>query len=177
MKKFVLLAAIAFGAWAWSTEAGNELVARLYAMVTGRAAIEIDFDSLTPEVAEDEIKTLYSSSKFKCYDERSELGDRVCFTDVREVNGVPARYAAFFFKDAELSNVKVALDGKDHPTLVQTFTDTYGEWRTVGSRKDVYGKPIVGWYLSSGVLAVSETAPRDKEATLLWISRHRLLPG
>ena len=175
MKKLLLLALVALGVYMAATESGNRTFTRIWASVAGKPALDLDFMALSPQIDENQLAQRFTSLKLKCHAEQSNLGDRVCTSEIRAVNDVPAQYAAFFFKDSRLSNVKLALSGRDHPRLTEKLKAQYGAWQTVGSRNDIHGNPIVGWHLDSGILAISETVPENAESTVLWISNQALL--
>lgn len=173
MKKLLLVVLLALGAYVVATDSGKLQFARAWGFITDRPAVELDFKTLSSRLDEKEIVRQFSSIRFKCEAENTELGDRVCYGNISSFNNVPAQYAAFFFKAGSLFNVKFAIKSEDHAKLVDMLKARYGKWESDSARRDKQDYAIVTWTFNTGTLAINEVG-YGAESTVFWISSRAL---
>ena len=145
---------------------------RVIAAIKVWDSIEVDFDGLSSGLSEADIQEKYPGLKLDCGNEPSSMGDRSCFANVRNINGVDAWFVAFFFDKDKLNQVKIDVVPSGHEKILHAFRSRYGSPRQM--KADQAGQPIIGWVLNQGVLATNETAYNDGTTQILWLSMAKL---
>ncbi len=130
--------------------------------------ITLDVDELNEQLTEIDIFERYEG--LSCYDESSIMGDRCCYADINQFNGVNAKVIGFFLKDDHLVQMLVQLNShKSYNSLVDDATRLYGI-----AKKTPKSLPqdtqLIEWQVHHGKWVTSmESDPLQKE-TFLWLS-------
>lgn len=169
IKITLLILLLALGAYLWSLnpEERKDLIGHIWSK-----PMLIGFDYIKQGYSEDDMSKEYHYLKFTCYANNSqpELGDRACWSYIKSINGVPAKYVVFFSKNNIISHIRITLKGDHHKDAYSLFEKKYGKPELVKRAGDIYGGNIIGWMLPTGFLAMSENVTPDKETIILWTS-------
>ena len=138
-------------------------------------ALTADLDEFSTGVREETLGSRFPDVDWKCHEERSDLGARVCRGRLRSWNGHYVRRAEFFFgQRGELRVVRIAYRPFAQEDMLNALRVRYGADKPV-TRADRFGQPLVSWNLSSGVLlATSEVQPQF-EGSVMWVSRESVV--
>jgi hypothetical protein len=99
----------------------------------------------------------------------------VCWATVSEFNGIDARLISFFFRNDQLSALRVSFAAEHHPEMFSLMEKRFGTARAFGGRTDAFGNNIVGWMRRSGFVATNNRVSGDEESLLLWLSTSTVL--
>lgn len=130
--------------------------------------ITVNLDELNEHLTEIDIFERYEG--LSCYDESSIMGDRCCYADINQFNGVDAKVIAFFFKNDHLSQMLVQLNShKSYHSLVDDATRLYGTAKKT-QKSLPQDTQLIEWQVHHGKWVTSmESDPLQKE-TFLWLS-------
>lgn len=174
--KFAILLMLLAGLWVAVDYrinlSGSSLIDRLYAR-----PVVLDVDTLTGGETEREITQTYHHLHHTCAPEPGPLGDRVCWSTVSEFNGIDARLIAFFFRNDQLSAVRVSFAAAHQPEVFALMERRFGTARPFGGHTDAFGNNVVGWMRRGGFVAINDHLSGDEEALLLWLSTRTVLGG
>jgi hypothetical protein len=169
IKVLLLITLLAVGGWLWSLRPIErmDLIGHVWA-----EPMTISFDNIKQGYNEDDMRKEFHYLKFTCQvnDSQPRLGDQACWSYIKSINGVPAKYVVFFSKNNIVSHIRITVKGDHHKDAYSIFEKKYGNPELVKRGGDVFGENIRGWMLPTGFLAMSENVTPDKEATILWTS-------
>ncbi|MDG9670222.1 hypothetical protein ONV78_20965 [Hahella sp. CR1] len=104
-----------------------------------------------------------------CQKESSDLGDRVCWTRISSLNGVPAKDIAFFFRDDRYRFLRVTFDVEKHRDLKSYLDDNFRYVGISPGSKEKVGQELGVWKTLKSTLATYVEAPRgEDEVMLTW---------
>lgn len=128
-----------------------------------RHPLELDLAALPGGLTEQQLQEEFAETDFSCDRDTSGLGERVCAAGIESVNGIPARYIAFYFGAGEqLRGVKIAAYESQQQVLRESFREAFGEPRQPNPA-------FLSWTTPGGELALANEA-QDGEVTVLWVT-------
>lgn len=129
-------------------------------------AMTIDLTVFSDEMNEGEVLSVMSDVPLACVNDHSvpELGNRVCYSNIRSYIGVRALRIAFFFKEQRLAHIKIDIPWWRHGTMAEQLINDLGQ-PLGGQEIPVHGVRLVGWRLTNGNIFYN----RDRDLNpLMW---------
>jgi hypothetical protein len=131
---------------------GPEMVARL--------------EDFSETMTEEDVMRLVPKIPLWCKNETDspQLGNRVCFSNIRAYAGIRALRVAFFFSNKHLAHITIHIPWWLHAQMGQQLIQKYGN--PAGAQDTpVNGVRLIGWRLENGTLLYN----RDKDSNpLMW---------
>ncbi|MGB5834626.1 MAG: hypothetical protein WBG92_21930, partial [Thiohalocapsa sp.] len=145
--KLILSLALIAGPFTWLmfTEDGKRRSDLFILHVFGAPSFNIAYDRLNPDVTEADIHEQFPKVEFKCIDQKTGFGERVCVAEIASFNGMPARSAALFYDDDTLNALQLDYRARYHETLVT------GLRNGLGAPLEPVGGGVLVWTLDDGV--------------------------
>ncbi len=141
---------------------------RLIAAIKVWETIDININELSSGLSESDIIVKYPGLQLNCGYDPSVLGNRSCYTHVRRINDSDAWYVVFFFKDNQLSNIKMDFTPSGHENILRKLKAKYGEpGKLKGSTQAI---PLIKWSFKQGILTTNEFAYKGRTTQVLWVS-------
>jgi hypothetical protein len=137
--------------------------------------VVIDLDLLNGKDDPQKIKQSYHYLHHICAPESGTLGDAVCWAPISKFNGIDARVIAFFFRNGELSAVRVSFPANRHTELFSSLHKRYGQEHNFGPPADNHGINIVGWIRLNGIVSTIDRAETSHETIVLWVSKSKVV--
>lgn len=157
--------------WLVFTDEGQRFGDVLLLKLTGREEVRIDFDELYPSITEAKLNQVWPGLDFKCQDQASAFGSRLCATDIAAFNNIPSRYVTFFFHDQRLMAVKIGYQRAYHDSITNQLDGMLGT-PMISSRTE--GEGVYQWRAGGGIVVMpQEQVGMDEEPALVWLARTR----
>lgn len=134
-----------------------------------------DMDLLNPKDTQQTVEQTYHYLHFTCTPENGKLGDWACWAPISKFNGIDARLIVFFFRQSNLSAVRISFAAAKNAEVFSLLHKRYGPDHEFGHHADSYGNNIVGWIRPSGVVAINDHVEGEQESILLWLSLNKVL--
>ncbi len=140
----------------------------------GSARFSLDLQDIQGGLTEAEIKQRFFTLPLHCSNNHisgSKLGDRVCYTELKTYDGLPASFIVFFFHNGGLSSLKIDVPWRIHRKMKHRLFQHYGR-PFVNDLLPLHGVRLVGWKLLHGNL-IYNLDPHINPLqwnTIYWIS-------
>lgn len=174
--KQLILAAIIIAAFSYcwkflTTQKPDWFLESIVKIPLVNSSVFLDFDKQS-QWTETTVQESFDHLFFKCADESSNLGDRVCFARISSFNGVPATLIAFFFKNGRYHYLRVSSASENHAALRAGLDKKYSYLGESRSSTQKFGQPLGMWSASTGIISMFVDEPADKSETLVtWVRR------
>lgn len=114
-------------------------------------AVEMQYDKFTSATDEKAARKLFPNVFLRCYDDSSapRLGDRVCYSTVTHVDGLPAMSVLLFFAKGKLTHTMVRVPWWRHGAWRDKLVSQYGVAHKSTTFAVLEG-PLVQWDLPGG---------------------------
>lgn len=169
----LLLLGLLFGPLTWFlvSDEGQRVSDVFLLKLSGAPALEMDYRQLRPELSEAEIKSRFSKVAFQCSDRQTDFGERLCYTPLAAINGVPSQYMSAFFRGDHLMAIKIAYQRSYHDYLYKSLSGELGE----ANRDQLAGLPdnsgAQQWQAGKGWLVLPGVGLKeDVEPALFWLA-------
>ncbi len=173
MKKIILIIILVSGGISIAASQEGISVTNLLAGILPFLKPEVTVDFSDDELAllgEREILEDYAGLDLQCAHEPSDLGERVCYQDIKTINGLPANTIAFFFIKDTLVRIATVLPSSSHPRITEYLNQEYVLFRKEYS-KEGYKNSMAVWVTTSGtILSHPGDIPPPKDARMIWTS-------
>ncbi|NOY73039.1 MAG: hypothetical protein GXP14_11840 [Gammaproteobacteria bacterium] len=173
MKKIILIIIFIGGGLSITASQKETNVTNLLAEILPflKPGITIDFANNELTISgEKEILEDYAELDLQCAREPSALGERVCYQEIKSINGIPANTVAFFFIDDTLTSIAAVLPSSSQLKIVEHLNQEYvlfNKEYSGGSDK----KSMAVWVTVSGIISAHPgTDPPPKDARMIWTS-------
>jgi len=168
-----LLFGLFFGPLTWflASDEGQRVSDVFLLKLSGAPALEVDYRQLRPELSEAALKSRFPKVDFQCADRKTDFGERLCYTPLAAINGIPSQYMSAFFRGDHLMAIKVAYQRSYHDTLYKNLGAALGE----ANRDRFAGLPdnsgAQQWQAGKGWLVLPGVALKeDAEPALFWLA-------
>ena len=159
--------------WLIFTEDGQRRTDSVVLYLWGEDEIKLNLEALDDRFTEADLKTVFPDIEWKCQDQNTNFGDRLCAAQIGIYNGIPARAIAVFFKGQWVNGLRVNYRRIYHDQLIQQL------WQQLGSpiEENATGKEkpgndtILRWDTGKGNVIVKQTLGESDESALLWLPR------
>jgi len=169
----ILLFGLFFGPLTWFlvSDEGQRVSDVFLLKLSGAPALEVDYRQLRPQLSEADLKSRFPKVDFQCADHKTDFGERLCYTKLAAINGIPSQYMSAFFRGDHLMAIKVAYQRSYHNALYQRLSNELGEPNrdrmaglpdNSGAQQWLAGK---GWLVLPGV-----GLKEDVEPALFWLA-------
>jgi hypothetical protein len=177
MKKLILLVVLVGGGLSITANQKGVSLTNYLAGIFPFLKPEVTVNFADEEMAglnEQEILEDYAELDLQCTREPSGLGERVCYQEIKAINGIPANTVAFFFINDGLTSVAAVLPSSSQPQIAEylnqeyvLFSDNYA-----GSGNQ---KSMAAWVTTSGIIVAHPgIQPPPKDARMIWTSNTAL---
>ncbi len=156
--------------WLVFTAEGQRFGDVLLLKLIGREEVRINFDELYPTITEAQLSQAWPEVDFKCQEQASAFGSRLCATDIAAFNNIPSRYLTFFFADDRLRAMKIGYQGAYHDAITGQLDGMLGA-PMVSTRT---GNGVYQWRAGGGIVVMPRKGEDiDGEPALLWLAGSR----
>lgn len=165
---FALLAVIGPLYWLTLTGDGQRRVDAVLLSLSGKPAIDFNLKALDGRLTETELRKVYPDQDWRCSDQTTAFGKRLCVAQIGTFNGLPARYLSLFFADDHATGLKLAYRAIYHDQLIAQLVQQLGQ-----PRQDAPGTPpaqaVLRWPTDHGMVMLKQLLLENDEAALLWL--------
>lgn len=106
---------------------------------------------------------------FRCYEVRGvSLGTEVCWAAIRRYNRIDARVAALFFRDGQLSGLRVTFPAIQHKSVLEETSFRYGRGDPINLFDHGESMAATGWLAGSGSIFLTDPVPGRGDVLLVW---------
>lgn len=166
---FALAAVIGPLYWLTMTDDGQRRVDSTLLSLTGKPTIDFNLKAMDSHLTETELQRVFPDQDWRCVDQPSPLGQRLCVSQIGVFNGLPANYLTFFFTEGRASALKLAYRPIYHQQLLQQLFQLLGQ-PDQHSINDSAVDDILQWSTAHGSVVMKHTLQPDDEAALLWMA-------
>lgn len=176
LRLIVLLSLLAGSLLVWllTTRWGPIREHRLY-LFEPRLPVTLPFSELSEDWTEADVLTRFAEHNPACFADQSLGSDawRRCAIDTASVNGIPAMYVNFWFKDAQLRRVAAVVPWWNHQQGFASLLRDYG-MPSVMQPYRISGVRLSAWRLAAGATLFYN---RDREwnplepSSVQWMSK------
>jgi hypothetical protein len=157
--------------WLVFTEDGQRRTDSVVLYLWGESEIKLNLQALDNRFTEQDLKKVFPDIEWKCQDQNTDFGNRLCASQIGIYNGIPAHAIAVFFKDRWVNGLRVNYRRIYHDQLIQQL------WQQLGSpikesptEKDKSGAAaILRWDTGKGNVIVKQTLEKSEAPALLWL--------
>lgn len=131
--------------------------------------LNIDFSEDQSELSEANIHSRFGNLFLVCGNERSNLGDRVCWTYISRFNGLDAKIVAFFFDKEEYRHLRVSFPDAEHNNLLSYLNARFKLKVVSRGSEEMFGQELGVWFCKTGTLSAYKEKPKQgNKNLLLW---------
>lgn len=157
--------------WLVFTEDGQRRTDSVLLYLWGEDEIKFNLEALDDRFTEKDLKTVFPDIEWKCQDQNTNFGNRLCASQIGIYNGIPAHGIAVFFKDQWVNGMRINYRRIYHDQLVQQL------WQQLGSpirenpaeQNKSTENTILRWDTGKGNVIVKQTLDISEEPALLWL--------
>lgn len=176
--KKLLILAVVFGpiTWLMFTDDGQRRTDTVVLWLFGENEIQMDLEVLDSRFTEDNLKQVYPDLSWQCQLRETPYGDQICASRIGVFNGIPSRYISFFFRETQLSAVKLNYRQSNHAQFQIQLRQQLGlpdlEARTTVGAPDQ--QEIIQWRTPYGMVVMKRELVGDEEPSLFWLASAHL---
>ncbi|MCU7810001.1 MAG: hypothetical protein KZQ77_02020 [Candidatus Thiodiazotropha sp. (ex Notomyrtea botanica)] len=163
--------------WLVFTEDGQRRTDSVVLFLWGEEEINLNLEALDNQFTESQLKEVFPDIEWKCQDQISSFGNRLCASRIGIFNSMPARYITIFFHDQWVNGLKVVYRRIYHDQLIQQLFQQMGN--PVTENTQGAGTPqtdsILRWDTGSGNVILKHVLNEKEEPALLWLP-HSVMP-
>ena len=114
---------------------------------------------------QEEIQTVYGENEWQCGSQRTAFGDSLCVAKIGTFNGFPARLVTFYFRDDNVSALKLIYRDQYHKQITGYVIGEFGQPTNVESA--IAAGPdadsVLEWDVGKGVLLIKKELGKTDE--------------
>lgn len=158
--------------WLLFTDEGRRVSDTGLLWLLGEDEIRISLSDLDSRYTQQEIQTVYGDNEWQCGSQRTAFGDSLCVAKIGTFNGFPARLVTFYFRDDNVSALKLIYRDQYHKQITGYVIGEFGQPTNVESA--IAAGPdadsVLEWDVGKGVLLIKKELGKTDEPSLLWLA-------
>jgi hypothetical protein len=158
--------------WLLFTDEGSRVSDTALLWLLGRDEIKLDLAKLDAGFSRTDIKTVYSDTDWQCASQQSNFGDELCAATIGTFNGFPAQVLTFYFRQGQVSAVKLIYREMYHEQIIGHYIALLGQPDNVAAAvaEGPEADEVLQWDLGKGLLLLQKEMSSSDEPSLLWLA-------
>ncbi len=158
--------------WLVFTDEGRRVSDTGLLWLLGEDEIRISLSDLDSQYSQQDIRTVYGDNEWQCGSQQTTFGDSLCATQIGTFNGFPARLVTFYFRNDNVSALKLIYRDQYHKQIMGYYIGELGQPGNVEAAiaEGPDAANILEWDLGKGVLLIKKELAETDEASLLWLA-------
>jgi hypothetical protein len=158
--------------WLLFTDEGSRVSDTALLWLLGRDEIKLDLARLDAGFSRADIKTVYADTDWQCARQQSNFGDELCAATIGTFNGFPAQVLTFYFRQGQVSAVKLIYREMYHQQIMGHYIGQLGQPDNVAAAvaEGPEADEVLQWDLGKGVMLLKKEITSSDEPSLLWLA-------
>jgi hypothetical protein len=139
----------------------------------GKDEIKLNVRELDGSFTRTDIQTVFGDINWKCAEQDTPFGNKLCATEIGTFNGYPSQVLTFYFLDDNISALKLIYRDQYHEQLLGYFIKQLGQPDNVEAAlsEGPDAATVLEWDLDQSVLLMKKALGKGDEPSLVWLAR------
>jgi hypothetical protein len=158
--------------WLLFTDEGARVSDTALLWLLGEEDIKVSIQDLDSGFSRQDIEQVFSENTWTCGAKDTTLGDSVCATKIGTFNGFPSRLLTFYFRDGQVSAMKLNYRDQYHRQIMGHYIGELGQPNNVAEAiaEGPEADSVLQWQLPRGTLVLKKELAEPDEPALLWLA-------
>lgn len=172
---FILILVFVPPYWLLFTDEGARVSDTALLWLLGRVDVKVSVEDLDAGFNRDDIQSVYSENEWTCGSKNTAFGDSLCAAKIGTFNGFPARLLTFYFRNGQVSAMKVIYRDQYHRQIMGHYIGRLGQPGNVAEAmsEGPEAENVLEWQLAKGMLVMKKELAKPDEPALLWLAAKR----
>ena len=159
--------------WLIFTDEGSRMSDTALLWLLGEDEIKFNVKELKSSFTRQDIQTVFSDNEWQCGAQETAFGNNLCAAQIGTFNGFPSRVLTLYFRDDNISAMKLVYRDQYHQQLMGHFIQQLGQpgnlEAVLNAGPDVDN--ILEWDLEQGVVVMKKVLGKTDEPSVFWLAR------
>lgn len=159
--------------WLLFTEDGRRRTDAVMLRLSGEKEISLNLKALDNRFTDDELKQVFPDIEWKCQNQTSDFGNRLCTSRIGVYNGIPSRFITVYFQERRISAVRLIYRPNYHEQLLLQLRQQLGQPQQLESDRGEgvpQPGPILRWDTGKGIVILKQQLAQQDEPALIWLT-------
>lgn len=158
--------------WLLFTDEGARVSDTALLWLLGEEDIKVSIQELDSGFSRQDIERVYGGNEWTCGPKNTSLGDSVCATEIGTFNGFPSRLLTFYFREDQVSAMKLNYRNQYHRQILGHYIGELGQPGNVAEAlaEGPDAEDVLQWQLPKGTLVLKKELAETEEPALLWLA-------
>ena len=155
--------------WLLFTDDGRSRSDTVILWLAGGETIGINFKELNNSYSIEDWQKVYPDMDWQCENKNNGFGDQYCYSEIASYNGIPANYVTVFFRQGQVSALKLVYRNQYHQRMGE---DLHQQLGTPLLRQDQQEQhDMLQWNTDHGVVMIKQQIQPEEQASLIWLAQ------